>query len=1614
MKHFTSGERGGTFHTEVAAAIPRGMRDLAALATLPSIWVESDIQRSVQNLADVLRTALHALAVGIRIELPDGSQFDTAASEDLSNANHRPHEAAELLNAVEPDSAETTVVREFRGRGRLNASVQPVFFDGKRIGYFVACFSEEILPSPTDRLLLHVAACQVALLLQRHKDQEERLNRQIAEDRLRQAERNYRQIVQSLPAAVYTCDREGHITLYNKAAVELWGQEPSLNGDHQRFCAAYRCWIDGIPLAPQDTPMAVAAREGKSFRNLEPVFERPDGSRVPVLVNIDPIFDAEGRPAGAINIFQDVTQLKSTEEQLRASEDRFRLLSVCSPVGIFSTDGDGRCTYANPRLCELCGITAEQALGYGWAERIHPEDRARVVEGWRSHTQRRLEYSSEFRWVHPMRGIRWVHVRAIPMQTDKDRPERFIGTLEDITERKTAEEKLRENENTLRSFYESSPLLMGVIELPADDSDIYHIYDSPATERFFGLPRGSTARKSARELGVSPEFIDQWIGHYRTSERENRPVRFEYAHVMGDRSVWLYCVVSCIGPSAPGRTRFSYVVEDATVRKEAVEALRESQRRLSTLMANLPGMAYRCPIHTPWSLEFVSEGVLQLTGWRAEEFRQQRVTWRGIMHPDDLDTVKKEMETALREQRIFSVAYRITHRAGGIRWVLDRGQPVFDEAGVPVAFEGFVGDLTEQKRAEQALRDSEVRFRSLVNSVEGIVWECVVQEKGFRFTFVSDQAERLLGYRTEEWMTNPNFWADHIHPEDREEALRFCAARTREMSDHQFEYRMIAADGRAVWLRDFVTVIAEKDQPVKLVGVMVDISESRRAQQALRESEERFRAVIDNSPTVIYVKDAQGKYLLVNKCYERLFHVVERDILGKTDFDLFPVAAAQKFSSNDSAVLSSGKEVQVEELAPQDDGIHTYISIKFPLRKSDGSIAAIAGISTDITERKRAELLLRGQKEALQLIAEDKPLAAIMEKVIEVVEEHSSGLIGSVLLIDGDGMHLRPFAGKRLPTGWTQTITAVKIGPCAGSCGTAAHRREAVIVEDISTDPLWAEFRDAALDYGLKACWCIPIRDSDGEVLGTFAGYYLEPRRPTDLEWKVFEILAQTAALAIERQKTREAQRKLTALIEHSPNFIGVADFDQRVLFINPAGQALVGLAPERVPQTKILDYFPESEKQRIEREILPELSRRHHWDGEVLFRHFRTGELIPVMWNVFLIPDPNTGAPAFYACVSTDITGRKKAEAALRDSEERYRTLVSVITDVPWITDPAGAFVTRQPAWEKYTGQTWEEHRAFGWLQALHPDDRDKLYALWQHACETRGVYRVEGRLWHAPTRTYRYFAARATALLDGDGSVREWVGTCTDIDDEKRASEKLEKAVAERTASLQQAIAQMEEFSYTVSHDLRAPVRAIEGYARILDADYRAVLPPTGQSYLDRISRSAARMHRLINDVLTLSRAARHQLDLRKISLRPLIEEVIEHYPEMQPPCATIEFGELHSVVGDDVSLTQAISNLLSNAVKFVDPGVRPHVRVWSERRGDKVRLCIRDNGIGIKPELQAKLFGIFQRLRPNDGYDGTGVGLAIVRKAIERMDGSVGVESDGVHGSNFWIELSGADPS
>ncbi|MBC8095622.1 MAG: PAS domain S-box protein [Akkermansiaceae bacterium] len=382
------------------------------------------------------------------------------------------------------------------------------------------------------------------------------------------------------------------------------------------------------------------------------------------------------------------------------------------------------------------------------------------------------------------------------------------------------------------------------------------------------------------------------------------------------------------------------------------------------------------------------------------------------------------------------------------------------------------------------------------------------------------------------------------------------------------------------------------------------------------------------------------------------------------------------------------------------------------------------------------------------------------------------------------------------------------------------------------------------------------------------------------------------------------------------------------------------------------------------------------------------------------------------WAGINLDITSLKRAEQALRDSEERFRKLASHAPVGIFQTDAAGNCQFVNESWCALSGQTPESASGQGWLAALHPEDRTRVAREWRAAIELGLPFSSEYRF-QRPDETVVWLKGTAVQLRDRQDARTGYIGTVADITDRKAAETALELRVAERTASLREVVAQMEEFSYSVSHDLRAPLRAIQGYAEALVSDHADQLDEPGREYLGRIVRSGARMDRLILDILTYSRLSRREVQLQTVAMDKLVREIAHQYVgATRPPAQITILDPLLNVMGHEPSIIQAVSNLLSNAIKFVGPGTVPRIRIWSESRDGQVRLWIEDNGIGIQAEHQARLFGLFERIHPETKYEGTGIGLAIVRKAVERMGGTAGLDSNGKDGSRFWLQLPAAD--
>lgn len=364
-----------------------------------------------------------------------------------------------------------------------------------------------------------------------------------------------------------------------------------------------------------------------------------------------------------------------------------------------------------------------------------------------------------------------------------------------------------------------------------------------------------------------------------------------------------------------------------------------------------------------------------------------------------------------------------------------------------------------------------------------------------------------------------------------------------------------------------------------------------------------------------------------------------------------------------------------------------------------------------------------------------------------------------------------------------------------------------------------------------------------------------------------------------------------------------------------------------------------------------------------------------------------------------------RHAQEALTRTNEHLQSVISNILDVYFSVDLQRRFLEINPAAEKLFGCPAKLLKGKLYVTELPQMVGGILAQAMQTALEERRTVDFEGEsrlrpgTWWEGHVHYR------------DDHLEVYMRDITErmVYEKNLASQNqlLEARVRERTAKLQQTVHDLETFSYSITHDMRAPLRAMQGFSELLKDRYSSKLDPEGIEYLDRIIGAASRLDLLIRDVLSFSNIVRAEVPLAPVDTAKLVQEIIRDYPGLREKGAQFSIqGELPPVLGHEAFLAQCFSNLLDNAVKFVAPGVAPRIEISAEENDGNIRFKIKDNGIGIPPEHGRRIFQLFQRAQSD--YPGTGVGLAVVQTAIDRMGGKVGVESAPGKGSIFWIEL------
>jgi len=522
-------------------------------------------------------------------------------------------------------------------------------------------------------------------------------------------------------------------------------------------------------------------------------------------------------------------------------------------------------------------------------------------------------------------------------------------------------------------------------------------------------------------------------------------------------------------------------------------------------------------------------------------------------------------------------------------------------------------------------------------------------------------------------------------------------------------------------------------------------------------------------------------------------------------------------------LLDSGEAGEIEARLRRYDGDYRWFLFRVePVRDNRGGILKWYGANTDIEDRKRAEALLAAEKRTLEMIANGASLVDILERLCDTVDAQASNIKSAVMLMDTDGVHLRPAAAPRLPKGWVEAITPLKIGPCVGSCGTAASLKQRVIVSDIATDPLWADYRDLALSYGLRAAWSQPLLSKNQEVLGTFCLYYAEPRRANDTDLQLIEGADHIAVIAIEGERSQEALRsaseeirnseaRLRKIIDTIPTHAWCTLPDGTGIFWNRRWLEYTGLSLEVLRGWGWQNAIHPEDLKKITDKWLGDLAAGQPGEVEGRLRRF-DGVYRWFLFRAEPLRDESGNIVNWYG-TDTDIDDLKRAEAKLRQDEEELRRMTDAIPQTIIVMNPDGKAIYANRVTLEYTGLSLDDVRGDDFrARVFHPDDVQRLREERNKALSGAAPFENEQRALGRDGK-YRWFLIRYNPLLDESGKVIRWYATGTDIDDRKRAEDRLRN----ETVALREQIDRDSMFEDIVgsSEALREVLRQVDKVA-------------------------------------------------------------------------------------------------------------------------------------------------------------------------------------------------------
>jgi len=927
-------------------------------------------------------------------------------------------------------------------------------------------------------------------------------------------------------------------------------------------------------------------------------------------------------------------------------------------------------------------------------------------------------------------------------------------------------------------------------------------------------------------------------------------------------------------------------------------------------------------------------------------------------------------------------------------------------------------EIAERKRAEGANRQvlGELADQKFALDQHAIVATTDVQGT---ITYVNDKFCAISKYSRDELLgQNHRILNSGHHPKE------FFQQMYRAIANGEVWHGEIcnrAKDGWIYWVDTTIVPFAGVDgKPRQYVAIRADITERKRAEEALRESLVTSKVALKDladqkfaldQHAIVATTDVQGTVTYVNDKFCAISKYSRQELVGQNHRILNSGHHSREFFQQMYRTIANG-EVWRDEICnrAKDGSIYWVDTTVVPFLDAYGKPRQYMAIRADITERKRAEEV-RERLAAVVDSSDDAIISKTLEGTINTWNRGAEAVFG-YSSSEAVGKPMLMLIPQERVNEEADILSRIKRGGSVEHFETVRVRKDGKRIDVSAT--------------------ISPIRDGSGAIIGAskIARDITERRRA---EQAVQESLATSEAAL------KDLADQKFALDQHA--IVAVTDVQGTITYVNEKFCTISKYSKDELigQNHRILNsgHHPKEFFQQMYHSI----AKGKVWHAEIMNRA-KDGSIYWV--DTTIVPTLSTeGKPRQYVAIRADITERKQAEERLagqtgelsRQAEELFRSrqelesqklmLQSVLDSMVEglvAADENGKFILWNPAAAKIVGmgasnvptQEWNQHYGVYLPDTVtpFPPEKNPLYRA------IRGeVSSAEMFLRNPELTDGVWIESTASPLKDKNGKVRGGVIAFRDITQRKvdeqeirKLNEGLEERVAERTAQLAVANQELEAFTYSVSHDLRAPLRHIGGFSRILIEDFAARMEPEAQQHLQRIEDGTRRMGLLVDELLNLARVGRHALNLQVGSLNSIIEEVVSLLqPEAEGRVLDWKIAKLPSANYDSVLVRQVFQNLISNALKFTRTRDRAVIEINHRLENGRTVIFVRDNGVGFDMKYVGKLFGVFQRLHRAEDFAGTGVGLAIVQRIVHKHGGLVWAQSELGKGSTFCFTLS-----